>query len=116
MGNITNSNIEVASWGDGCMGPLNFKKSSEGHGGEDVDLNVPHEFGAFIRHLSPVILRLLFISQLLQHLPEHLGDLAIITSVVLGLVNISIWKMNPCQTCFSSLHLQCNRGMNYCTC
>jgi hypothetical protein len=75
-GSIMNSSIEVASWGDGCMDLHDFKNSSEGHGGEDVDLNMLHGFGAFIHHLSPVILRLVLISQFLQHLPEHLGDLA----------------------------------------
>jgi hypothetical protein len=83
------------SWSDGSMDLLNFKNSSERLRGEDVGLNVPHRFGAFIRQLNPIIPWLLLISQLLQHLPEHLGDLASITSVVLELVNISIWKMNP---------------------
>jgi hypothetical protein len=77
------------------MDLLDFKNSSEGLGGEDVDLNMPHGFGAFIHQLNPVILRLLLVSQLLQHLLEHLGDLASITSVMLKLANISIWKMNP---------------------
>jgi hypothetical protein len=72
------------------MDLLNFKSSSEGLGGEDVDLNMPHGFRAFICHLSPVIPRLLLVSQFLQHLPEHLGDLASITSIVLELANISI--------------------------
>jgi hypothetical protein len=77
------------------MDLLNFKNSSEGLGGEDADLNMPHGFGAFIRYLSLVILRLLLISQFLQHLLEHLGDLASITSVVLELAIISIRKTNP---------------------
>jgi hypothetical protein len=94
MGSITNSSIEVASWGDGCMDFLNFKNSSEGLGGEDVDLNMPLRFGAFISHLSPIILWLLLVSQLLQHLPEHLGDLASSTSVMLELADILIWKTN----------------------
>jgi hypothetical protein len=86
---ITNSIIEDESRGDGCIDLLNFK-NSEGLGGEDVYLNMRHGFGAFIRHLSPIILRLLLVSQFKQHLPEHLGDLASNTSVVLELVNISI--------------------------
>jgi hypothetical protein len=32
MGSITNFSIEVASWGDGFMDLLDFKKSSEGLG------------------------------------------------------------------------------------
>jgi hypothetical protein len=92
---ITNFNVEVASWGDDCMDLLDFKNSSKGLGGEDVDLNMPHGFRAFLRHLSSIILWLLLITQFLQHLSEHLGDLASITSIVLELANISVWKMNP---------------------
>jgi hypothetical protein len=77
------------------MDLLDFKNFSEGLGGKDVDLNMPHKFRAFIHHLSPVIPRLLLISQLLQYLLEHLGDLASITSIMLELVNISIWKSSP---------------------
>jgi hypothetical protein len=66
---ITNSNVEGASWGDGYMDLLDFKNSSEVLGGEDVDLNMPHQFGDFIRHLSPIILWLLLVSLFLQHLP-----------------------------------------------
>jgi hypothetical protein len=29
---ITNSNVEIASWGDGCMDLLDLKNSSEGLG------------------------------------------------------------------------------------
>jgi hypothetical protein len=94
-GNITNSSIEGMPWGDGCTDLLDFKNSSEGLRSEDVDLNMPHGFGAFIRHLSPVISRLLLVSQFLQDLLEHLGDLADITFVVLKLVNIAIWKSSP---------------------
>jgi hypothetical protein len=91
---ITNSNVEVASWSNGDMNLLNLKHSSKGLGGEDVDLRMPHGFRAFIRHLSSIIPQLLLVSQFLQHLLEHLGDLASITSVVLELANISVWKMN----------------------
>jgi hypothetical protein len=77
------------------MDLLDFKNSSEGLGSEDVDLNMSHRFKAFIRYLSSAILRLPLISQFLQHLPEHLWDLAVITSIVLELVNIPIEKMNP---------------------
>jgi hypothetical protein len=77
------------------MDLLDFKNSSEGLGGEDVDFTTPHGFGTFICLLSTIILWLLLISQLLQHLPEHVGDLASVTSIVLELANISIWKMNP---------------------
>jgi hypothetical protein len=76
------------------MDLLNFKNSSEGLGGEDVDLNMPHGFGAFICHLSSVILQLLLVSQSLQHLLEHLGDLASITSVMLELANVLVQKTN----------------------
>jgi hypothetical protein len=81
-----NYSIEGTPWGDGCMDLLNFKNSSEGLGGKDADM--PHGFRAFICHLSPVIPRLLLVSQFLQHLLEHLGDLASITSIVLELANI----------------------------
>jgi hypothetical protein len=117
MGSITNSSIEVVSWGDGCMDVLDFKNSSKGLGGEDVDLNMPHRFRAFISHLSSIILWLLLVTQFLQHLPEHFGDLASITFVVLEHANILVWKMNPRRACFSFLlHLWCNRGMHYHTC
>jgi hypothetical protein len=76
------------------MDLLDLKHSPKGLGGEDVDLHMSHRFGAFIHHLSPIVLRLLLISQFLQHLLQHLRDLASITSVVLELVNISIRKMN----------------------
>jgi hypothetical protein len=77
------------------MDLLNFKNSSEGLGDKDVDLNMPHGFRVFICHLSPVIPQLLLVSQLLQYLQEHLGDLASITSVMLELANISVWKSSP---------------------
>jgi hypothetical protein len=77
------------------MDLLDFKNTSKGLGGEDVDLNMPHGFRAFIHHLSSIILWLLLITQLLQHLLEHLGDLASITSIMLELANILVRKMNP---------------------
>jgi hypothetical protein len=95
IGSIPNSSIEGTPWGDGCMDLLDFRNSSKRLGGKDVDLNMPHGFRAFIRHLSPIIPQLLLISQLLQYLLEHLGDLASITSVVLELASISVWKSNP---------------------
>jgi hypothetical protein len=95
MGSITNSSVEVTSQGDGCMDLLDFKNSSKGLGGEDVDLNMPHGFRAFLRHLSSIILWLLLITQFLHHLIEQLGDLASITSVMLELANILVRKMNP---------------------
>jgi hypothetical protein len=64
-------------------------------GGEVVDLNMPHEFGGFIRHLCLEVLQLLLIVQFLQHLLEHLGDLANITSIILELANIPVRKTNP---------------------
>jgi hypothetical protein len=94
-GSIMNSSIEGASWSDGCMDLLDLKNSSERLGGEDVDLEMPHGFEAFIRHLCPIILRLLLVSQFLQHLTKHLGNLANITSIILKLVNIPVWKKNP---------------------
>jgi hypothetical protein len=92
---VMNSSIEGASWSDGCLDVLNLKNSSKGLGGEDVDLSMPHGFGAFIHHLSPAILCLLLVSQLLPHLPKHIGVLVGITSIVPELANIPIWKMNP---------------------
>jgi hypothetical protein len=77
------------------MDLLDLKNSFERLRGEDVELNMPHGFEAFIRHLSPVILWLLVVSQFLQYLPEHLGDLAHITSIMLELANILVWKTNP---------------------
>jgi hypothetical protein len=61
-GSITNSSIEIASWSDGGMDLLDLKYSSEGLGDEDVDLNMPHGFGSFLRHLHHVILWLPLIS------------------------------------------------------
>jgi hypothetical protein len=95
VGSITNSGVEGTSWRDGSMNLLDFKNSTKRPWGQDVDLNMPHRFGAFISHLSPVILWLLPVSQFSQHLLEHPGDLASITSVMLELVNISLWKLNP---------------------
>jgi hypothetical protein len=89
---ILNSSIEGTPWGDGCVDLQKFLGMAWG---KDVDLKMPHRFRAFIRHLSPVIPRLLLISQFLQYLLEHLGDLASITSVVLELANTSVWKSSP---------------------
>jgi hypothetical protein len=89
-----NASVEVASWSNGHMDLLDFKNSSKWLGGEDVDLNMPHGFRAFIHFLSPVILQFLHISQFLQHFPYHLGDLASVTSVILELANISVRMMN----------------------
>jgi hypothetical protein len=61
-GSITNSSVEGMSWSDGSMDLLDFKKSSDGLGGDDVDLNMSHGVRSFIHHLSPVILRLLLVS------------------------------------------------------
>jgi hypothetical protein len=71
-------------------GSSRLQKLLKGAWGEDVDLNMPHWFRAFIHNLSPVILRFLLVSQFLQHLLEHLGDLASITSIMLELANISV--------------------------
>jgi hypothetical protein len=90
MGNITNSSVEGMSWGDGGMDLLDLKNSLEGLAGEDVDLDMPHGLRSFIHHLCPTVLRLLLVSKFLQHLLEHLGDLASITSIVLEHVNISV--------------------------
>jgi hypothetical protein len=38
---------------------FHLKNSSEGLGSEDVDLNVPDRFGAFISYLSAKIFKLL---------------------------------------------------------
>jgi hypothetical protein len=93
-GSIRDFGVEGMSWGNGRMDLLDLKNSSERLRGEDVDLNMSHGFRVFIRHLSPIILRLLVISHFLQHLPEHLGDVANITSIMLELANISVQKMN----------------------
>jgi hypothetical protein len=101
LSSITNSSVEGMSWSNGYMDLLNLKNCSEGLGGEDVDLNMPHGSRA----------------QFLQHLLEHLGDRASITSIILELVNILVQKMNPQWACFTFLlHLRCNRGMHYRTC
>jgi hypothetical protein len=62
---ITNSTVEVTSWSNGGMDLLDFKNSSKGLGGEDIDLDMPHGFGAFIHHLSSIILQLLLVTQFL---------------------------------------------------
>jgi hypothetical protein len=67
VGSITNSSVEGASWSNGCMDLLDHKNSFEGLGGEYVDLNMLHGFGAFICHLHPIILWLLLVSQFLQY-------------------------------------------------
>jgi hypothetical protein len=72
---ITNFNVEVTSWGDDCMDLLDFKNSSKGLGGEDVDLNMPHGFRAFIRHLSSIILWLLLIPSSCRIFQSILGIL-----------------------------------------
>jgi hypothetical protein len=72
------------------MNLLYFKNSSEGLRCEDVDLNMPHRFVVFIRHLCPIILQLVLLAQFLQHLLEHLRDLASTTSIILEPVNIPI--------------------------
>jgi hypothetical protein len=95
MGSIMNSSIEGTSWGNGVMDLLDLKNSSEGLGGKDVDLNMPHGFRAFIRHFESIVLRLLLIYKFVQRLLEHLGNFASITSVMQELANISIRKMNP---------------------
>jgi hypothetical protein len=74
-GGITNFSVEVASWSNGGMDLLDFKNSSKGLWGEDVDLNMPHGFGSFICHLSSIIFWLLLVSQFLQLLLEHVGIL-----------------------------------------
>jgi hypothetical protein len=95
MGSIKNSSIEGTSWGNGGMDLLDLKNSSEGPGGQDVDLDIPHGLESFIHHLCPMVLQLLLVSKFLQHLPEHLRDFASITSVMQELANIPIRKMNP---------------------
>jgi hypothetical protein len=62
---IANSTVEVTSWSNGGMDLLDFKNSSKGLGGEDIDLDMPHGFGAFIHHLSSIILQLLLVTQFL---------------------------------------------------
>jgi hypothetical protein len=94
-GSIRDFGVEGMSWGNGRMDLLDLKNSSERLRGEDVDLNMSHGFGAFIHHLSHIILRLLVVSQFLRHLLEHLGNVANITSIMLELANISVQKMNP---------------------
>jgi hypothetical protein len=80
MSDIMNSSVEVACQSNGGMDLLDFKNSSKRFGVEDVDWDMPHRFGAFICHLSSIILRWLLVTEFLQHLPEHLRDLVSITS------------------------------------
>jgi hypothetical protein len=48
-GGITNSNVEITSWSNGGLDLLDLKNSSNGLGGEDVDLNMPQFFGKICR-------------------------------------------------------------------
>jgi hypothetical protein len=59
---ITNPSVESTSWSNGCMNLFHLKNSSEGLESEDVDLNMPNGFGAFIGHLSAKVLWLLLIA------------------------------------------------------
>jgi hypothetical protein len=62
VGNITSSHVEGETWSNDCMDLLDLKNSSDGLGGEDVDLNMPHGFRVFIRHLHQIILRLILVA------------------------------------------------------
>jgi hypothetical protein len=53
---ITNSSVERTSWSNGRMNIFHLKNSSERLGSEDVDLNMPDRFRAFIGHLCQNIL------------------------------------------------------------
>jgi hypothetical protein len=66
---ITNPSIERTSWSNGCIDFFHLKNSSERLGSEDVDLDMPDGFGAFIGYLSAKIFWLLLVAKLLQHLP-----------------------------------------------
>jgi hypothetical protein len=68
--------------------------SSKGLGSEDIDLDVPGGFGAFIGYSSAKIFWLLLIAKLLQHLPKHLGIFPASNPPLQKFVNILIWKMN----------------------
>jgi hypothetical protein len=83
------------------MNLFHLKNSFVGLGNEDVDLNKPDWFGAFIGHLSAKIFLLLLIAQFLQHILEHLGDISSFTSIILELVNITVWKTNSWGSSFS---------------
>jgi hypothetical protein len=59
---ITNPSVESTSWSNGCMNLFHLKNSYEGLASEDVDLNIPDGFGAFIGHLSAKVLWLLLVA------------------------------------------------------
>jgi hypothetical protein len=65
---ITNPSIEITSCCNGCMDLFRLINSSEGLGSEDVYLDVPDGFRAFIGSLSAKIFWLLLIALFLQHL------------------------------------------------
>jgi hypothetical protein len=50
------------SWCDGYMDLFHLKNSSEGFGSEDVDLDMPDGFRAFIGYLSAKIFGLLLVA------------------------------------------------------
>jgi hypothetical protein len=53
---ITNPSVERMTWCNGCMDLFHLKNSSERLGSEDVDLDVPDGFGAFIDYECQKIL------------------------------------------------------------
>jgi hypothetical protein len=59
---ITNPSMERTSWCNGCMDLFHLINSSEGLGTEDVDLDMPDRFRAFIGYLSAKIFRFLLIA------------------------------------------------------
>jgi hypothetical protein len=59
---ITNPSVERTSWCNGCMDLFHLINSSEGLGTEDVDLDMPDGFEAFIGYLSAKIFRLLLVA------------------------------------------------------
>jgi hypothetical protein len=59
---ITNPSIERTSRCNGCMYLFHLINSSEGLGSEDVDLDMPDGFGAFIAYLSAKIFWLLLVA------------------------------------------------------
>jgi hypothetical protein len=59
---ITNTSVENTSWSNGYMNLFHLKNFYEGLGSEDVDLNMPDGFRAFIGHLSAKVLWFLLVA------------------------------------------------------
>jgi hypothetical protein len=58
----TNPSIERTSWCNGCMDHFHLINSSEGLRSEDIDLDMPDGFRAFIGYLSAKLFRWLLVA------------------------------------------------------